>query len=249
MVDAPPPAALAWVADVTGAPITAVRRLAGGTHAATHLIESGGVTEVVLRRFPPGDSASARKARILGLLDGLDGLAPRLIAADPAGARFGEPSVVISRLPGQAEILLAQPEALGRILARVHAAPFAGTAAGDVLTHFDYWSGNVLYEEGQLTGVVDWSAARSAPRGFDVSWCRLDLVLLHGPGVADDFLDAYQDAAGLVVPDRPEWDRRALDKSADTVETWIDNYHDLGRLDLTPADLRERHTAGRSVLA
>jgi hypothetical protein len=66
--------------------------------------------------------------------------------------------------------------------------------------------------------------------------------------VADDFLAAYEDAAGLVVPDRRRWDRRALDSSEQSVETWVDNYHDLGRLDLSPADLRERHRAWRSVV-
>ena len=35
-------------------------------------------------------------------------------------------------------------------------------------------------EDGKLTGVVDWTGAGIGPRSFDVSWCRLDLYLLHG---------------------------------------------------------------------
>jgi aminoglycoside phosphotransferase (APT) family kinase protein len=48
-----------------------------------------------------------------------------------------------------------------------------------VLTHYDYWTGNVLWQGDAITGVIDWAGAARAPRGFDVSWCRLDLVLLH----------------------------------------------------------------------
>ena len=116
-------------------------------------------------------------------------------------------------------------------------------AAGRVLTHYDYWSGNVLWQDGVLTGVVDWAGASLAPRGFDVSWCRLDLVLLHGPPAAEAFWAAYREAAGEAVPDLTLWDLFALGNSHDTVETWMPNYRDLGREDLTAAELRRRHTA------
>lgn len=111
-----------------------------------------------------------------------------------------------------------------------------------VLTHYDYWSGNVLWQDDVLTGIVDWSGASLAPRGFDVSWCRLDLVLLHGPATADMFLNAYQDAAEEAACEVTLWDLFALTNSHRTVETWLPNYHDLGRTDLTAADLRQRHT-------
>ncbi|WP_250006409.1 hypothetical protein [Actinoplanes sp. M2I2] len=95
MDSSPPPAALDWIAETTGGPVTCVRRLAGGTHAATHLIGAGGdPAEVVLRRFPSGDPAAAHEARVLTMVDGLGGLAPRLLAADPSGVRFGEPTVL-----------------------------------------------------------------------------------------------------------------------------------------------------------
>ncbi|MGH3241109.1 MAG: phosphotransferase family protein, partial [Spirillospora sp.] len=237
----------------------------------------------VLRRFPPGDTAAANEARALNLLDGLDGWAPRVLAADPDGRLFGEPAVLITRLPGRADITSVAPgEAalhLGRALARLHATPLApSTALRDgmaaalssptrrpaapapgartlathahhlaqserVLTHYDFWSGNVLWEDGALTGVIDWSGASLAPRGFDVAWCRLDLVLLHGPATAEAFTNAYQDAAGQPVADLPLWDVFALTNSHHAVETWLPNYHDLGRTDLTAEDLRERHTA------
>jgi aminoglycoside phosphotransferase (APT) family kinase protein len=263
-----------------------VRRLAGGTHAATHLLRTvRPAREMVLRRFPPGDDAVAREAGVLAALDGLDGWAPRLVDADPGGHRFGEPAILTTLLPGRADVRPTSPDAaavqLGRVLARIHAVPLArlsgfrdgmaaaAAACGDgppaatpgaagpvvaaarhrlagqraVLTHYDYWSGNALWQEGVLTGVVDWSGASRAPRGFDVSWCRLDLVLLHGLATAEVFLAAYQEAAGEAVPDVTLWDLFTLARSNPDVETWQPNYHDLGRADLTAADLRRRHSA------
>jgi aminoglycoside phosphotransferase (APT) family kinase protein len=265
----PPAAAVSWAASVVGPQARArvVRRLAGGQHAVTHLIRTERpARELVLRRFPPGDDAAAREAAALAVVDGLDGLAPRLVDADPAGRRFGEPATLITRLPGRADLTTVDPDAaavhLGRALARIHAVPperIAGlrdatAAAGasgppvsadlpPVLTHYDYWSGNVLWQGNALTGVVDWSGASRAPRGFDVSWCRLDLVLLHGPAVAERFLVAYERAAGVAVPDMAPWDLFACGNSRHSVESWVPNYHDLGRRDLTAGRLRERHTA------
>lgn len=111
-----------------------------------------------------------------------------------------------------------------------------------VLTHYDYWSGNVLWQDGTISGVIDWAGGARAPRGFDVSWCRLDLVLLHDHATAETFRTAYERAAGQPVPDVYLWDLFALANSHHEVETWLPNYHDLGRTDLTSADLRDRHT-------
>ncbi|WP_329364436.1 aminoglycoside phosphotransferase family protein [Streptomyces sp. NBC_00669] len=297
----PPAAALTWAAEVAGPEASArtVRRLLGGTHAATHLLETvDPAHEMILHRYPPGDRAAARAAVVLAALDGLGGWAPRLLGADPEGERFGEPATLITRLPGRSDITPASPEVaavqLGRTLARLHEVPLheltglrdgmatikdaasahaaassdpgTGTAPAPapapapasailashghrlteeapVLTHYDYWSGNVLWQGDRLTGVIDWSGASLAPRGFDVSWCRLDLVLLHGPAAAETFLAAYEEAAGQDLPAMVLWDLFALTNSLHSVETWYPNYQDLGRTDLTPAELRTRHTA------
>ncbi|MEO3830379.1 hypothetical protein, partial [Actinomadura sp. B10D3] len=82
-----------------------------------------------------------------------------------------------------------------------------------------------------------------APLGFDVGWCRLDLILLHGPETAAAFLDAYETAAGRPVANIELWDLYTLRNSYGTVETWVPNYRDLGRTDLTADVLRTRHTS------
>jgi aminoglycoside phosphotransferase (APT) family kinase protein len=64
--------------------------------------------------------------------------------------------------------------------------------APTVLTHYDFWSGNALWQADRLSGVVDWSGAALGPRGFDLGWCRLDLYLLFDEHIAGVFLSAYE---------------------------------------------------------
>lgn len=278
-----PAAAIRRASELAGptATVQAVRLLAGGTHARTCLIKMANPQlEVVLRQFPPGDDAASREAEVLTTLDGLDGLAPRLLAsALDDGSREGS-WVLISRLSGGADITPARPSAaaaqLGRALARIHATslhrcaglqsvldrpggsvtaisgPAASAVAArwdllatapGVLTHYDFWSGNVVWDGGILAGVVDWTGAVIGPRGFDVGWCRLDLYLLHGERVEDTFLDSYEAASGSGLADQLLADLWAAARSHDHVEEWVPNYSDLGRADLTAKELRRRHTA------
>jgi aminoglycoside phosphotransferase (APT) family kinase protein len=275
--------AVARAAELAGpdATVKAVRTLLGGTHARTTLIRTANPElELVLREFPPGDDTASSEARVLSAIDGLDGLAPRLLGSDSSDAATRGSWLLISRLPGTANITVGEPSAwarqLGAALARIHSTPprrlaglpnvldrpggslagIEGPAASVVesnwrylasaplvLTHHDFWSGNVLWERGILTGVVDWSGAALGPRGFDVSWCRLDLYLLHGERIADEFLASYEAASNSVLFDPLLWDLWAVARSHQIVEDWVPNYSDLGRTDLTAAELRNRHTA------
>lgn len=115
------------------------------------------------------------------------------------------------------------------------------TTSPEVLVHTDFWSGNVVARESVVTGIVDWSGAALGPRCYDVSWCRLDLVLLFDRATADAFLAAYETAAGASVGDISLWDSWALARSHTNVETWEPNYAPLGRADLNPSELRRRH--------
>jgi aminoglycoside phosphotransferase (APT) family kinase protein len=123
---------------------------------------------------------------------------------------------------------------------------FVGAPA--VLTHYDFWSGNTVWSGGVLTGVVDWSGAAVGPRGYDVAWCRLDLYLLHDEYVADRFLDSYQAGSESGLTDPLLWDLWAAARSHDHVESWVPNYRDLGRADLTARELRKRHAAWTQYL-
>jgi aminoglycoside phosphotransferase (APT) family kinase protein len=153
-----------------------------------------------------------------------------------AGDRLGDLASVFARIlvpPGRLE---------GPLAARVRSGWPGITAAPQVLTHNDYWSGNVVWRAGRLAGIVDWSAAARGPRGYDLGWCRLDLVLLFDEHIADVFLAAYEAASGESVGDVALWDWWAAARSDHYVGEWAPNYVPLGRPDLDEAGLRRRHS-------
>jgi aminoglycoside phosphotransferase (APT) family kinase protein len=243
-----------------------VGQLTGGQHAVT-TVWSDGVDEFVLRRFPPGDNAVARELLVLPKLAGLGALVPRLVASDddPAG-----PVIITSRVAGRAPAPGIDPSALALgladVLARIHAqdatglptdarelapgdSPVAAKARQDwprlarsasVLTHSDFWCGNALWSGDRLTGVVDWCGARLAPRGQDVAWCRLDLVLLGHVNAADEFVAEYERRSGATVADVRAWDVHAAAQADPNVESWRVNYAGIGRPELSSGVLRRR---------
>lgn len=117
-----------------------------------------------------------------------------------------------------------------------------------VVTHNDFWSGNTIWRHERLTGIVDWSDAGRAPRGYDLAWCRQDLVFLYDVAAAEEFTRAYDEAFGSPTPDVAFWDYFAAAKAFPRVETWAPNYQDLGRTDLDGAELRRRLTEWMLVI-
>jgi aminoglycoside phosphotransferase (APT) family kinase protein len=159
------------------------------------------------------------------------------IHAAPASDVAGLPSVFQRREAG------STLEALSGPAASTVAAGWESLTAGPfLLCHGDYYSGNTVWDGGTLTGVVDWPRAASGPPGFDVGWCRLDLCLLYGEQIAGIFLASYEAASGT-RRDPLRWDLWAAARSHRDVETWAASFGDLGRADLTAAELRVRHTA------
>ncbi|TFC81045.1 aminoglycoside phosphotransferase family protein [Cryobacterium sp. TMS1-20-1] len=265
----PSPVVLQWAArQLAVSELYWVRTLPGGTHATTSVVGTPDGSDVVLREFPPGDDAVRREIQVFAALGDLGDLAPRLLATDPDGTVNGCPLIVTTLLAGRASITPQDPRdfarQLGQALARIHslavdsALPelFTEPAADSpmhslwrqlnneprVLTHNDFWSGNTVWLHERLTGIVDWSGAGRAPRGYDLAWCRQDLVFLYDVTVADVFTRAYDEAFGSPTPDVALWDHFAAMKAFPRVETWAPNYQDLGRTDLDGAELRRRLT-------
>lgn len=260
-------AALDAASRATGRHLTFVRELTGGQHADTVLTRDE-TTHFVVRLFPPNDDAPSSEVAILERIRSLDGLVPAFVAL--SHVENGRQMIVTSAIPGTAPDptvpLHRIAEQMGAILARIHELDGTGlrsapTAAPDgssplavrahrawagldltspVLTHYDFWSGNTLWDGIRLTGVVDWSGARSAPRGVDVAWARQDLILLGSMSAADRLLDVYQRAARAEVTDISAWDLLAAAQADPVVETWTANYAGVGRPELTPAVLRSR---------
>ncbi|UPK76313.1 phosphotransferase [Nocardioidaceae bacterium SCSIO 66511] len=259
---------VAAASGVAGRRLGLIGRLGGGEHALTLLARCDEGTEYVVRLFPEGDGAVAEEVRVLARLRPLGDLAPRLVAYDEH-SQIG-PIIVTSKVDGghppSALSTTGMAQEMAAALARIHrldgsglrfaptepprgAGPAAQAARAQwerlarddlVLTHFDFWCGNALWDGAALTGVVDWSGARHGARGIDVAWCRQDLVLLGSPAAADVFLSTYERAAGVRIHDVLEWDIQAGAQAEAVVETWAPNYRGIGRPEITAEVLRTR---------
>jgi aminoglycoside phosphotransferase (APT) family kinase protein len=191
---------------------------------------------------------SAHPASLVSWLDG----EPDITPADPLewarelgrglAAVHAVPAERLAELPSVFDLRAGSQELLaGPLAAAVRSRWAEIVASPQVLTHSDYWSGNVVWRDGKLTGIVDWSSGCRGPRGFDLGWCRLDLLLLFDEEVAAEFLAAYDAVTGPAVGEIRLWDCWAAARSHDGVASWVPNYRPLGRLDLDEDELRRRH--------
>ncbi|HEY4895108.1 MAG TPA: aminoglycoside phosphotransferase family protein, partial [Solirubrobacteraceae bacterium] len=172
----------------------------------------GGLAPVLLG----GDLNGRRSKHPTSLISWLDGH-PDITPADPEGwarelgralaAVHTVPTERLAELPSVFDHRGGSQEILGGPLAaEVRSRWSEVVAAPEVLTHCDYWSGNAVWQDGRLTGIVDWSDGSRGPCGFDLGWCRLDLVLLFDERIADDFLAAYEAGTGRAIADIRLWD-------------------------------------------
>ncbi|MFC4244421.1 phosphotransferase family protein [Gryllotalpicola reticulitermitis] len=249
-----------------GRPLEFRRELSGGAHARTLLVRDGS-DDAVVRVFPPGDAAVHHEVSVLPRLRSLGEQVPRvlghgiaaghpLIVTSVVAGSTPDPTVSLHRIAAQMAMMLARihaidpaglrdaevrpPEGASSLARHAHEASRKLQALERVLTHYDYWSGNALWNGDVLSGVVDWSGARAAPRGVDVAWCRQDLALLGSADAADHFLRVYEEHAGTVVSDVGVWDLVAAAHADSSVETWTTNYRGVGRPELSAPVLRQR---------
>jgi aminoglycoside phosphotransferase (APT) family kinase protein len=122
-------------------------------------------------------------------------------AATPDASRVLEPYrpwVTLDRLavPGWSAVPSAWKEAARR-LGRWTPPPVR------TLAHRDLHPGNILWDCGSVSGVVDWPNACLAPVACDVGKCMADVSILHGAPAAWQFHDGYVTRAG--GPIEPEW--------------------------------------------
>ncbi len=80
--------------------------------------------------------------------------------------------------------------------------------AAPAFIHRDLHPGNVLWSQGEVSGVVDWVNACVGPAGVDVATCRWNLVDWAGPERADAFVTAYERRTGSAH--HPYWDLASL---------------------------------------
>ena len=107
-----------------------------------------------------------------------------------------------------------------------------------VLSHDDYNPGNLLFDEGRITGVVDWADITIEPRHAAVASFRHFLAIHPGGEAPAMFADAYELAAGTSLHDLPFWDVLYGLRGVRPVDHWVPAFNGLG-LRITSAEIQE----------
>jgi aminoglycoside phosphotransferase (APT) family kinase protein len=152
------------------AEIASVVNLVGGQHAMTWRVQTVAPERtMVVREFPPGDTAAGNDARVLRLLDGLNGICPVVLSCDLERRWSERPTVITSWIDGQADITPGDPdgsaEKLGRALAKVHAFP---ADASSLTSVFERRGGSLEVLAGPAASYVrwNWSQVLAAPEAL-----------------------------------------------------------------------------------
>jgi aminoglycoside phosphotransferase (APT) family kinase protein len=72
--------------------------------------------------------------------------------------------------------------------------------------HRDYHHGNTLWQNGQLTGILDWDRASWGPPSIDLARMRQNLVIDYGAELADSFTRAYRELSSNPLDNLAYWD-------------------------------------------
>lgn len=106
--------------------------------------------------------------------------------------------------------------------------------------HRDFHPANILWENRQVSAIVDWVNACRGPAGIDVGHCRVNLAQLYGISVANDFLTAYERHAGSSFTYDPYWDLLSLTDTLDGSPTVYPGWKVFGMKGLSDELMRHR---------
>jgi len=186
-------------AHATGAPVPAPHWLSGDkTGIVMHRVEG----EAIARRILRDDRYATARER---LVDEVARAAAAIHALPPpAGLPDGGPLAVIELLEGQLDELGEPHPALELGLRWLRAR--LPEEREPVLVHGDFRLGNLLVDEGGLTGVLDWEQSHAGDGAEDLGWmCIRSWRFGHddhpalGVGTRRALLDAYAAAGGREV--------------------------------------------------
>ncbi len=88
------------------------------------------------------------------------------------------------------------------------------------LVHLDYWRGNVLWDHGEITAVVDWEEAAYGDPGIDVAYCCMEMVIMGMVKESEEFLRAYEAEMGP-VENLEFWQLAAAARPMMDITGWI----------------------------
>lgn len=108
------------------------------------------------------------------------------------------------------------------------------------LVHSDYWPGNILWQGGYISAVVDWEEAACGDPGYDVAYGYMNIHLLGLEDAAREFLDVYEGEAGHRVENLGFWELAAAVRPMPDPTRLIPQLSALGMPPCPPQAMRER---------
>lgn len=76
----------------------------------------------------------------------------------------------------------------------------------DSILHGDFWPGNILWHQGNLSAVIDWEDAAIGTAVSDIACARVELMVMYGESAMEQFSRRYLTASGLKITDLPLWE-------------------------------------------
>jgi len=110
-----------------------------------------------------------------------------------------------------------------------------------VFSHTDFWPGNTMWNDGDLSAVVDWESPATGDRAMDVAYCALDIRYLGMDRVADHFVETYEELAAQPLANLAHWEAIGLCRPLPDIAQWVPAWTAMGR-DVTPEKARDRYT-------
>ena len=77
------------------------------------------------------------------------------------------------------------------------------------LVHIDYWSGNILWQEEEISAVLDWEEAACGDPVIDTAYACMNIFLMGLPEAAEEFLHAYEAKSGHKAANLGLWELAA----------------------------------------
>jgi len=102
-----------------------------------------------------------------------------------------------------------------------------------VLLHGDFWPGNIIWQDGQILGVIDWEDAALGDPLADVSNSRLEILWAFSIDAMQSFTHHYQSLTDIDFAYLPYWDLYAALRRISQIAGW-------GLDDNTEKTMRER---------
>jgi aminoglycoside phosphotransferase (APT) family kinase protein len=88
------------------------------------------------------------------------------------------------------------------------------------LLHIDYWSGNILWHEDEISAVIDWEEASYGDPACDVAYAMMNITLMGFPEAADEFLKVYKSELGREIKNLEFWKLAASVRPMTDAKDW-----------------------------